>query len=178
MAEQDRIYYRVNGGEALAIIETFCADQQAVADSWRAFAAKHGAKLYRHDLSLRGLIFDGDPPEGWFPAVVFPSNVCVPNRRTKLGREIAENLSSLPRKLSGRDLAARLGGGEALLRAAGKLMWPGFEKIGNAYVLSMPIDEDGSHCAPPPDCTQLKMSEYWALKEAVEEAKMAPAGAA
>lgn len=172
MADQERVHYRVDGGEALKIIEAFVADQDVVLKSWHEFATQHGSGLFYHDVRLFGLVFDA-PPDGWMWAGIhgWPEDACVPNRQTRTGRSAAAAMDRLLPKLTGLDLARRLGCNGAI-QEHGKALWPAFAGIGDAWVLSMPISIDGEHHQPPGDCTRLRMSEYWAMKEAVEAAKM------
>ena len=65
-----------------------------------------------------------------------------------------------------------LGGGDVWTTR--HLLWPTFEYIGNQYVLSIPVNPKPDNQFVPPDETQeLKMSEYYRLKEEAEAAKAA-----
>ena len=102
-------------------------------------------------------------PEGWRWEPKF-GGVIVPDKRSKVGKQAAQELKELPQSISGWSLGDDLTealGEEYVWRGDSRWLTPGYEKLGDTWVLTVP-----SKCrVSPPGCVELKMSEYYALKE-------------
>lgn len=69
-------------------------------------------------------------------------------------------------------LDKRIGGGYRIL-GDDQDFYTTYERHGDTYILSVPAQCEQE----PPNCTPLKMSEYWAIREAAsEKAEQATAG--
>lgn len=96
----------------------------------------------------------------------------VPDQRKKAGKAIAEQMRSM-RRTGVEDVANALGAkgfviGPAVGRPFGGILYHPFAfKQGDQWILAVPID--GDKPAPEFDgCRPLKLSEFYALKEAAE----------
>lgn len=185
----DRTHYSIReDSPVLKVIEAAIADHDAFRESARAFAREFGAARVMSSSSwtiqVLGLVFDGPPPKGWRNK----KDHAVPDGKTKLGRDIKRRMRELPLGVSAmtfssmlhEELGKKYGGDGFTHWADNKVYWSCFERFEtkrpgqSGYVVGIPTAcrvGDGDI----PGAEELKMSEYWALKEADEAAKKADA---
>jgi hypothetical protein len=137
------------------------------AESIEAFRKKHGAEsaLAYGNRSFAGLRFSGQVPKGWRQR---QDGAFVPDSRCKDGRGIKKEVDALPRGFDAWTFSSELG--ESYLHFTdGNVHFSTFAKYGDQYVLSVP-----AVCrAVPEGCTELKMTEYWQIREATTPASHA-----
>lgn len=174
---EPRLY--LAAGESLALIQDWLERYERYRLDVGEFAAEVGAdpKRWYHDSNLKAiaLIFDGKPPKGW----VKGSHGCGhrPNAKRKdmapararmhgdwehspRGDITKALLGSTPKYL------VLLSVGDNRVRGYGYNI--GWEKVGEDWIIKV----DGLDEIPaPPDAKLLKKSEFWALKEAAEDAQ-------
>ncbi len=179
-------YYRADG-ESLRIIKQFDADDA------KARAAQMALKteLKANAVFTRGgrLVAFGftEPPTPQFLVRVGlrekvetvegfkEETLYYPRLRTKLGKALSARMSTcsrmdaaeFTRRLLGFDFGVRTG--EQVRRGA-RVSFCTLEKVGDDWVIGVPVLADGESAGDPEGAEPLKMSEYWALKEAAEEA--------
>ena len=165
----DRIYWLVEAeSPVLAVIEEANRQHRAYWAAARAFAKEFGTNRCMEfsgwQVYLGGLVFDGEPPEGW--RLKPGKKYCVPDR-TKVGRAIGERMRALPKDASFSDLMnSRLCPQKNrcdgyICFGPQTVSFTDFERIGESYVLSTP-----ARCTLiPPGCKELKVSEYYKLRE-------------
>jgi len=122
-----------------------------------------GAKIWAAENSrVVGIEFSNGVPDGWRDGK--RKQYAVPNKKTKLGEEIASQLAQLPKALDAWTFSQRLNRnlkGDYTHWADDHVYFSYPEKIGEAWVLCIPIG-----CkVEPPGCRQIKTSEYWRMKE-------------
>jgi hypothetical protein len=177
----NRAYWLVEPGSPVLEVITAALDKsrafhKAVDDLAAEFGTDKSYTTTNWQVRFLGLAFDGTPPEGWRANKKKP--YATPDTRTKLGREIAKRVNALPPGVAAATFSAMLNdtlgpaetvtGNNSCISWGDdcSISWTGFEKIGSQYVLSVPAACKVS----PPGCRELKMSEYWRLKEEAEKA--------
>jgi hypothetical protein len=162
----DRAFYKA-GPETAAKVAQFFDEARVAHKAADVFAAEFGAECCVASGSLIvGLQMPADAktPHGFRRN---PGGDCVPNKRTKDGRDIAKRIRDLPRlpDLSTIVLGFRIAnsdrGGHRIVQCGARTF-----KDGAAYIEMHEGDE------PPADCVKVKRSEYYALVEA-EDAERA-----
>jgi hypothetical protein len=131
-----------------------------------ALAAEVGAEGPVHSHSVVGFVFGGDtPPEGWSEAGrVEGRPYFAPSRRTKAGRALHGRMAAI-RTLTGREFGQAFGH-HGVLVGGNRILFMAFEPLGDALVIAVPRGDGDGEGLVPPDAAPLKMSEYWAMKEA------------
>lgn len=118
-------------------------DQYGATDAWH------------EDYRFAGLTFSGKPPAGWRKR----KNYCVPDKRTKEGRAIADALVHVPRGVNilrfGRMLSDAL---KQDLAHWGRthVSFPSLHNPGGKYILGVPL---ACKTTSLPGCRELRMSE-------------------
>ena len=170
----ERKYYLADpNGKSFKAIKTW---QQMSGDAITAALAvgeEFGAKTVdRAGDSISAFHFDADPGPAWRQLKNHGKDRYFPHQGTKAGKELAKRIKAI--KIPTAFLFAGLLGGGRLIISGGRYWTASFEVIGDAYIVSIPVG-DGSQSPDesfvPPDATPLKLSEYYALKEAAEAAK-------
>ncbi len=120
------------------------------------------------DCYVSGVNFPGgEHPYGW--RYNSRRHCAVPNQRIKAGKLIQQRIDAIPRGLGAFEFERMLGrvlGRDCVYDDERHHWWScGFEKIGEDYVLSAPAALN----LAPPGCTELRMSEYWRMREAAGE---------
>jgi hypothetical protein len=165
------------GGKSM---EAIIAWQKISAEAW-AKAEKiieelgAGPNLLKTSFGIAGLCFEKDPGKAWKPVRGYGEGIYYPDKRIKEGKDIAKRLKEIEFPGS-RTFASLIGGGFFII-SGNRWGSISFEEIGDAYIISIPIgkqEQSSDASFVPPDTLPLKLSEYYALKEA-EADKEAPA---
>jgi hypothetical protein len=160
---RERIFYLVEpDSPVMNVIERAVEKQRAFQKALRAYQTEIGAKSIwtTNESRFAGAVFEDEPPAGWRRLQKY----CVPDKRTKAGKVVAVRVSSLPRGVDAWGFSNMLTAAlkaEYTHHASGYITWTVYEQYGKTYVLSVPL---GLKCTPP-GCRELKMSEYWQLRE-------------
>ena len=155
----DRIFYKLDpAGPTLACIKSVVNQRAECALAWEAFAVEHGAEEWLCNDWLLGVKLDDPDVDVWHNTQKLPGGVYKP-RRVK-GSMLLKEFNALPRKAGCSDIARRLGIDTPCDGRA--MFYPSWEYIGGEVYLT--LHEDVKHV--PADATALKMSEWYALKEA------------
>ncbi len=162
----ERIYYSVHPHSAvMAVIQDTIATNRQALNVIDAFKVKQGgsAMYVSQPASFAGLAFEGDIPKGWRQDLHHP--FCVPNLRTNAGKLVQAEIDLFPKGIDGLgfayDLGEELGSPEAYVHFGGNVMaWAHYGVYGDTTVLAVPV------CCKvvPPDCTELKISEFQKLE--------------
>lgn len=141
--------------QAQETVRTFKQAIKEVAEEFGGTAWTSGGVYFR------GMSFFGEIPSGWRRMKDF----AVPDTRTKAGKELAKRFRALPQGVDGMRFSSMLGrdlGGEYTYWGDGHVYFTVYEVWNGTYILSVP-----SQCEVTlPDCTKLKVSEYWQIREA------------
>lgn len=183
MNENKRTYYAAKvGGKSHEICEQIIKDRDAAQKARMKYLKSKGndvVNLWASESCVHALIVKpGKIPVGWRRSSEIHRKHVAPDggvfavpdgkqRATyKALKQELRNIPSLPDCWS---FTSRLGYAGQLHGMS--MMLCSFEKIGDTFVLSVP---DRGNSDPeknkfvPPDCKELKMSEYWAMKEGVK----------
>lgn len=157
----DRIYYRLEkGGKTETAIKSFVEDIRAAIKSWQDFTEKYGAKHYYAGNYLQGIMLKNPDPSLWVSTQKLPNGCYKPKR--KKGNDIFTEFKTLPGTPDGLELAGRI---DVRCPCDGlKMYMPSFDKVGDELYLNMYKTVE-----PPADCTPMKMSEYYKIKEDAEQ---------
>ena len=167
----DRVYYLVADSCPLMPKIRAAVDQElAYREAASAFARSFGTERWmKNGGQLLGLIFDGPAPAGWRQS----RDYWVPDQRTKEGRSIKRQIDKLPHGFDAWTFSADLGE-DFLIYDGNSIHFSGIGKFGEQIILTVPV-KPGTSRATPEGCTELKMSEYWALREASDHKEAQPA---
>ena len=157
---EERTYYKMTpGGAAEKAFNEWCSQLEEAKNSWFAFAQEFGVEQVFADNRLRGLMFDsGDAPEGWASTAKLPTGAYKPQRR-KVCMEAYDAFKALPSKPSN-IVFAKLLKVDAVFKSS-CMHLPGIVAVGDEYLLSLHVESEVPEGVEP-----LKMSEFWAMKEA------------
>lgn len=169
---KERIYYRITpDSPVMAVIEEAQEKNRVFMRAAKELQVEFRGSRVRISEAwsqwVSGIQFEGEIPDGW--RVRKGENFARPNKRTKAGRDAAERLKKLPHGVCAAAFTDML---EDAFKTAythhgeGHIAWTAYEKYGDVYVLSVPL---GCNVTPPPGCIELKMSEYWSLREKAKE---------
>jgi hypothetical protein len=172
----ERIYYLVgDGSPVMEVIQQAISIEKRYHTAIRALQGEFpGCEVWVNSWhEVTGIGFKGPVPAGWRKLKTH----WVPDRRTIAGKRVAARLDSLPKGVSAMRFSSMLSGEmyrrklisakhEFTHHGDGQISFSIFEKYGNSYVLSVPL---GCKLPAMPGCTELKMSEYWQIKESVKE---------
>lgn len=159
----ERAYFKlVPGGHTEKVWSKFNAEYKEVWESWKAFANKYKVDDLYANNRLMGLIFDEKkPPKGWVSPRKIPHNVYKP-ARTKDCMEAYNELKALSSKPDGIHFAGLLGI-DCVFKGHAMYM-PVMETVGDEFILTLHVDNE-----VPEGVIPMKTSEYWAMKEALNE---------
>jgi hypothetical protein len=184
--DENRIpFLTIPGGKSDKIAREVIAQRVAAQKARIAYLTAKGPdilNLFGNERAIGALILkDGAPmPDGWRKANELHRKYStegvfiVPDKRRKDTYALLCNeLKQIPSLPDAHKFSARLGFG-MMIRGRYMLLCS-YEKIGEQIVISVPryappegglSDEEHTKQFVPPDCTQLKLSEYYAMKEA------------
>jgi hypothetical protein len=156
----DRTHFLISeDSHTMQVVLKHQAKFKEFAEAIEAFRKKHGAELALAygNRSFAGLQFSGEIPKGWRKR---QDGTCVPDSRCREGREIKKEVIKLPSGFDPWTFSSELG--ESYLHFTdGHVYFSTFANCGGKYVLSVP-----AACRVEPEgCTELKMSEYWKIRE-------------
>lgn len=161
----ERKHYLVTGA-LRASYDAWNAADEAKRQEWNAWAESYGVETIVINSGLGCLQIDGlmivkgkEPPAGFrvYRARHGGPDWWGPALKTKEGREIQQTLNRLARN------NPTLPGFSHVL-AGNKFCTEGWELLGNDLIVSIPQPTE----YVPPDSRYLKMSEYYALREAAD----------
>lgn len=160
MKDTDRAYFLVGADSpVMDVVRKHEGLYRHFQKSIAEFQAKHQAQgsFTYGQRSLAGLRFDNELPKGW---KLRKDGCAVPDTRCNAGRELKKEFDAVPRGYDSWALSDDLGK-EYSYWGDGKVYWSTVGKFGEQYVLSVP-----ARCrVAPQGCTELKMSEYWKIRE-------------
>lgn len=111
--------------------------------------------------TFSGLVFKGAAPDGWRK-----SKACFkPDGRRKEGRELIKRFDALPRGIEPPAFSSMLTKAmdiDFTFWGDGGVSWTIYEHHGASYILSVPAS---LKITAIPGCVELKMSDYWKLRE-------------
>ncbi len=179
------VAYYTAGPRAREIIEEAMAGRRAYNERVEKLKAELQEELGIEGFFVRGLepvgmkmpgdtIPRGDRiPHGLRQCSKHPAlGMFVPNRKTKKGKELAKRMD-LGRYPSGRTLACALVkdciSPFGIVLRDGRITGVGIERLGDQVVVSAKHNPDQQPYELL-DCTLMKASEYWLLREAADEA--------
>ncbi|HWR52942.1 MAG TPA: hypothetical protein VN428_17660 [Bryobacteraceae bacterium] len=149
------------GSPVLTVIEQASERLQVFSDAVKNLKAEFGGDVWSADNSqFLGIAFPGELPRGWRQSRQY----AVPDKRIKAGRELAKRFASFPVGVNARIFSGMLSRElkqEFEYFGGGVIAWTGCEKYGDTYILSVPAELP----TKPPGCRELKMSEYWRIRE-------------
>lgn len=175
---EDQLHWRIDGGKAAKGLAKLKQKQRVQREATDAFLAKHGAEnvllatggFGRH---VSGVICDKPATRGWKQKKGEDPRWWFPDRRSAAGKSNEREMREIE-CASTNDVGIALLGCEWAERGNGRggsfIHRARLEIFGDVHVVSAIKDD----CWKPIDgLTELKASEYWALKEAEEEQKQA-----
>lgn len=183
----DPVYYFTASPEAAEVIETYFKEVEEAQKQTLALKERMGAKGFYHRGSrVVGLMFEeGEEPTD--PKLMRRDreipDMWVPAARYKKGKALRDELAECKAGPDGFTLTSRLFEGPFVLirpNARGHGMVSpsvGIEKLNDQWVICVPWHKDPETCPVPMGSAPMKRSEFWALKEAEEEASASAAGA-
>lgn len=173
---EDRlIFIATPNGETHKAIEAFHALANSAYEAQRNYASSIGARAWFGRGGITALLFEKEPtemPKGFrrdFKSDQQGMFAIVPDKKTKDGKARAEELKGLPRSPDLMDFSKSIGFNFIIRNM--RMMLASFETLGETRFVTIPKYEDESKQFIPPDCTTLKLSEYYAMKESSEEKK-------
>ncbi|MFT5460120.1 MAG: hypothetical protein ACI9K2_006635 [Myxococcota bacterium] len=173
---EDRKGWRA-AGRSLEAVKAFCAERDRVRSMWDAFAAEFGAEVMPGRSGMRGLIFDGDPPEmlrddlrlKWCSVrerdgQIVNTRYWEGSTRTKAGKKLRKRMRDLDSMPGSWALDAAIRGARGS-HMAGSCVW----SVGFMWVGDMCLLTDHKTALPPLDAEPLKWSEYFGLIESADD---------
>ena len=180
----DSTHYFIARGRSQEAIEKFIADREAGMAGAQALMDRLGAKnVYFQGQRLVGFVFErssGPTDTKLLRRDRNTKDMWVPSARYQPGKDLRDEMKDcgsgpdtfrLMRDLIGTGfMITGRGPGSSMMAGT-----PGYEKIGDDWVISMPARMDGTVPAPY-DAVPLKRSDYWARKEAACRVRASPTG--
>lgn len=156
---EDRKYFKVGAeGFAEKAIVAFKLMHTNTNTKWFEFAKKFGAtELFTSHYVMGVMLNEDEVPEGWNSPKKLPDGCYKPQRRN-ICMDDWNQFNMLGCKPTGLKLAELLGIQPVF--KSGSLAFPVFEEVNGETILSLHTDSE-----TPEGLIELKMSEYWALKE-------------
>lgn len=171
MSRDHRTPFAVTGGECKAIIDQVGADNRAAWGAMNAFVEKYGCTRYRACGGIRSLVCEGEIPDGWMHRKGDPLDEIVPKKKA-----IRDEMRALPKLVDPAEFARRLGCPWAT--EGTRIYWPYTETVGELslsleghLILWVPNAALKEGYRPPSGAEEMKMSDYWLLKERAGEAE-------
>lgn len=181
----DTDYYLVDKhGKYGQIIAGFMEERKAAHAKRVEVTKKYGAKAYySRTNSIVGLIYEDEskvPPSLVVKKMDNANRVFVPNKRTKAGKQLVQEFYiPMPDGMTfhmrvwpeATGFGVTVGHGPS---GGFQIRWILYEIVGDEWILSVPRNMDGEIVWQPTEgATPLKLSEYYAKKEALAEKKAA-----
>lgn len=172
--------YYIAGGKTLDAVRAWQKELHLSDAAIDQLKSEFGAKgMVRRGERIAGLIFEGEAPAGWRSEWGAGSKFHFPYRKTKADKAIWAKFSAIniPTARAFSTLLGLGAHGVMTQSASGlgfTMHYPVFETLADERVIvSIPASDSGDPEKEfiPPDCEPLKVSEYFALKEADEAAK-------
>jgi len=166
-------YYRAEG-RSLAIIRDWLAASKDFTIKLQTLRQELGALSVSHNGPQTAFMF---PAQADLPKhlrrlrLEGHGHLAVPDLRYKAGRELDARLSE-GKPMDHRALTIELLGGLHVLGNREGNLWLGtisFDLVGDDIVIEVPHLGDGEPVGDPVDAVKLKRSEYWQMKEALED---------
>lgn len=168
--------YYIAGGKSLDAAREVQAGLKVAAVEIEQIKAEFGAKgVMRMSTRISGLVFDADAaPAGWRKDYGAGTRFYAPYRKTKADKAIWAKFHAV-KIPDASTFSALIGMGGGIMTGPGSsghgftISYAFYEMLSDGrMVITIPLPEAGSEAAPfvPPDCVPLKVSEYFALKEA------------
>lgn len=189
----DRIpFLATPGGTSHTIATAYTAERIAAIKARDAYREKLGVfGLWGSDRGITGLVVNKDEPlrQGWRIAKdarpETPEHVLIvpDGKQRKTVKALRAELAALPSLPDAHEFSRRIKFGGYCTDKW--LMWASWESIGDAIIISVPRMREGSGQFIgsekgqfiPPDCTELKLSDYHRMREEHEAAQKAKATA-
>lgn len=162
----ERKYYLAHGTSE-AKVRDFFERRAAAIRTGNELAVSVGATCAVFGSRLAGVLFEGKAPDGWTEKgrTNKGERYFMPLRKSKAGKELSQRLSAV-RITDGVELHSIFTNeGAHLIDTIGgsfSIQYISAEITKGKAIISVPEGMD----FVPPDATPLKMSEYWAIKEA------------
>lgn len=173
VSDRERIYFLIDAtSPVMDVIRQALEIQKEFESSGRAFMHEWGVTecMLSGNDRLIGLVFKADPnPMVWRKK----KDYWVPNSRSKAGRELQNQLRDLPRGVDPMRFSSMVSAKvqkDMTYCGGGYIAWTIYHEYGEHHVLSVPSDCKISEL---PGCRELKMSEYWKIREEAVEREAA-----
>ncbi len=158
----DYVYFRADSETMIDAISKFQKNHGKVNKTISVFMEKWGCtsgEYIRSFGSVTGIQLD-EKPKGW---IEVDHKYYRPHSKLRISKEVRDEFNSLPLIPTSDDLAKHLGLRTRVINGR-KLLGVGLDEFNGAKVLAIPVDDDG-YFDQPEGCVELRMSEYWKLKE-------------
>lgn len=180
--EERNLFVATPGGFAHALVLTIEKERNAAYRARVAYLKSKGRDvlgLWGTDSSICALVVKSDKiPTGWRRDSKLHRKHCAPDdgvfavpdgKQRETYKELKQELRSLPKLLDFLAFTDRIGTAPQLYGM--RMLLATYEKVSGNIVISVPKPGDSGSRTPfvPKDCTPLKWSEYYAMKEAVAE---------
>lgn len=169
-------------GESHEKIKSLIEARESAWVARRALMNKYGgSSCYGNDNSILGLVFEGAVvPEGFKRAPGSVENVYILNKRIKAGKALVKEFGNPDLVVPGArefhwKFSSSMWMGEHIPGRGFPIAYILFEKFGDEFVLLVPITGRPKNWTAPADCTPMKRSEYWLMKEAKTNQNVTPA---
>ena len=161
----ERSYFLAHGESETKVREFFTKRQAAIIaanDMAKEVGGTGTVGAYR----VSGILFKDGPPEGWTQKGTSTDGqrYYMPLRRSKAGKALCQRIAAI-RIPAASDLHSEFSTDGGHMASAGlgiTINYISAEMVRGKAIISVPNGMD----FVPPDSTPLKMSEYWAIKEA------------
>ena len=174
----ERKYYLATpGGKSEEAVRAWQKMHSNACDRVLAFCKSVGCtgKIVSSWRKINAFEFDHDPGRDW-KRIKRYDDAYFPSKSTKEGKTLIKQIEALGEMPDGGTFA-RLINGPDMVISGGHWSTLSFQVLGDSIVVSVPVkyleEVDDEKQFVPPDARELKMSEYYALKERAEEAKRA-----
>lgn len=171
----ERIYY-IAKGRSLEIVEDWHTAEAALHEHATAMVKELGADgCYFHGGGgqLYGFSFKDGPPEG-FKREKGYQDIYTPKGRNKAANELRRRMLSITSP-SASAMTCKLTGQVTIFGGPApgggmRVLYVTIEKIGDDWIIGVPIPGGDKELPDPPDAERIKTSEYYRLQEELEEA--------
>lgn len=179
------LFLAIKGGQSDQIVRKLEADRKSAQASRIKYLKSKGKNvlnLWGSDGGIYALIVkEGKMPLGWRRDSRLERKHCAPKggmfavpdgKQKETYKAFRDELRALPSLPGWMQFSNRIGVGCQLHGMS--MLFATFERVGDVTVLSIPMRGESSRKQPefvPPDCKPLKWSEYFEMKEKLEEKK-------